>query len=221
MKRGAPPKREEVRWSAELAYAVGLLTTDGCLSSDGRHIDLTSKDREQLGNFMRCIDKKVRIGIKKTVTGKSVNRIQFSDVVLYRFLLSIGLTPKKTHTLGPITVPDPYFFDFLRGHFDGDGSFYSYHDTRWKKSFMFYLSFVSASRAHISWIQKTLRKRLGVNGYLTHAKGQSVIQLRYAKTETQVILQKMYAKKGAICLSRKRLKIEKALRIVGLSLTAK
>ena len=37
-----------MKWTSELAYAVGLLTTDGSLSKDGRHIDLTSKDVEQL-----------------------------------------------------------------------------------------------------------------------------------------------------------------------------
>ncbi len=36
-----------MKWTANLAYAVGLITTDGCLSKDGRHIDLTSKDLEQ------------------------------------------------------------------------------------------------------------------------------------------------------------------------------
>ena len=218
MKRGAPPKREEVTWSAKVAYAVGLMTTDGCLQSDGRHLDLTSKDKQQLVNFMRCIGKTVRIGKKKTTTGRQVSCIQFSDVVLFRFLLSIGLTPRKTHTLGPVEVPDLYFFDFLRGHFDGDGSFYSYYDPRWKESFMFYLSFVSASHAHISWLQQSIKKRLGVNGYLTKAKGQSVIQLRYAKREALIIIKKIYSKKASICLSRKRLKIQKALRIVGLSL---
>jgi len=35
-------------WSKELAYVIGLLVTDGCLSKNGRHIDPTSKDREQL-----------------------------------------------------------------------------------------------------------------------------------------------------------------------------
>ena len=33
-------------WTAELAYAVGLITTDGNLSSDGRHLGIPSKDRE-------------------------------------------------------------------------------------------------------------------------------------------------------------------------------
>lgn len=52
----------EIRWSNELAYAVGLIATDGNLSKDGRHIELTSKDTEQLETFKRCLKLKNRIG---------------------------------------------------------------------------------------------------------------------------------------------------------------
>lgn len=218
MKRGRKPGRSEVVWSADLAYATGLMATDGCLSSDGRHLDLTSKDREQLLNFMRCIRRPLPISLKRTPEGRSVSRVQFSDVTLYRFFLDAGLTPKKTHTIGPIAVPEKYFFDFLRGHYDGDGTFYSYYDPRWKNSFMFYLSFVSASRRHILWLRDMLERRIGVKGHITSAKGHAVVQLKYAKAETLIILKHLYPRKLSICLTRKRLKIAKVLRIVGLSL---
>lgn len=39
------PQGKPITWSPEIAYAVGLLTTDGSLSIDGRHIDFTSKDK--------------------------------------------------------------------------------------------------------------------------------------------------------------------------------
>jgi len=46
---GIKPKEQVNRkWSPDLAYAIGLLTTDGCLANDGKHFDLTSKDMEQL-----------------------------------------------------------------------------------------------------------------------------------------------------------------------------
>ncbi len=48
------PKRT-YEWSPEIAYSVGLMASDGCLSKDGRHIDLTSVDIEQLENFSRAI----------------------------------------------------------------------------------------------------------------------------------------------------------------------
>lgn len=217
-KVGARPKRGVVEWSADIAYATGLMATDGCLSSDGRHLDLTSKDREQLLNFMSCIKKDVLVGKKKTPQGGAVSRIQFSDVTLYKFFLTVGLTPKKTHTLGALFIPDKYFFDFLRGHFDGDGTFYSYYDRRWQNSFMFYVTFVSASRKHILWVQNMIKKHTGVKGHITSAKGHAVVQLKYAKKEGLAVLRKMYSKDKLVCLSRKRLKIVQALRIVGWSL---
>src|SRR3989338_7960663 len=152
--RGARPRRkDEIKWSSDIAYAVGLITTDGCLSNDGRHIIFVSKDREQLKNLMSAL--KIRVKIGNTIsgyTGKPTTRIQFGDVKLYRFLLEIGLMPNKTKILTSISVTDEYFFDFLRGHFDGDGSFYSYWDPRWKSSYMFYTVFISASKNHINWL---------------------------------------------------------------------
>lgn len=38
----------DIRWSPALAYAIGLIATDGNLSGDGRHLTVTSKDRDLL-----------------------------------------------------------------------------------------------------------------------------------------------------------------------------
>lgn len=205
--------REPLRWSSDLAYAVGLLVTDGSLSKDGRHIVLVSKDSEQLTNFSRAIGKR-QLPVDKTksgYTGKYVPRIQFSDVVLYRFLLGIGLKPNKTKTIGEILVPEEYLFDFLRGHHDGDGYFYSYFDPRWVSSFMYYLSFTSSSKRHIEWIRARLKSSIGVWGHITRDQKKTVYNLKYAKKEGLKILKRMYDDKEAICLSRKKLKIIEAL----------
>ncbi len=123
------------------------------------------------------------------------------------------MMPAKTKTLGALKIPDEYFWDFLRGAYDGDGCFYSYWDPRWKSSFMYYLTFISASEMHIKWIDSAIERLAGVKGKIT--KHRSVYQLRYAKRSSFAILQKMYPRKGVISLSRKRLKIENALGIVG------
>lgn len=218
--RGPKPKREKVVWSSNLAYAVGLLVTDGSLSKDGRHIELTSIDREQLTNFMKCLGIRVKIGNKRSgFTGKKTTRIQFGDVTLYSFLLEIGLTPNKTKTIGQLNIPDRYFFDFLRGHYDGDGCFYSYWDPRWRSSFMYYISFVSASKRHIDWLQFSIARLVHVRGHVTKSSQfGSVYQLRYAKREGLILLQCLYKNKQAVALSRKKLKIRRALRIVGITL---
>lgn len=216
-KRGPKPKKIiNTEWSANLAYAVGLITTDGCLSKDGLLVDLTSKDEEQLLNFSKAVGVEFKIGKKRSGNGEYL-RIQFKNRFFYDFLLFVGLTPAKSKTISRIKIPDKYFFDFLRGCFDGDGCFYSYWDPRWKSSFMFYTEFCSASLDFIKWLQTTVNKLSGITGHMaTSGKNHSMWQLKYAKKESLVLLKKMYYSNKNIFLSRKRLKIDKALCIVGL-----
>ncbi len=98
---------------------------------------------------------------------------------------------------------------------DGDGSFYSYFDPRWKSSFMFYLIFASASRGHINWLRKEISDHCGTVGHITTDDKKIIHQLKYAKRESLKILKNMYYSESVICLSRKRLKVEKALKITG------
>src|SRR3989344_6346273 len=188
-KRGVKPKgKVDITWSANFAYAIGLLASDGCLQNDSRHIDLTSKDREQLENFLRAVSIKVKITNKNSSLSKKYLRVQFGDVLFYKFLLNIGFTPAKSKTIGAIIIPPKYFFDFLRGSFDGDGTFYSYWDPRWRSSFMFYTVFASASHKHIDWIRRELFNRLKVKGHIARDSKKSTYQLRYAKNESFKIL---------------------------------
>ncbi len=218
-KRGPKPKEIiNTKWSANLAYAVGLIATDGCLSSDGLLIDLTSNDREQLNNYCECLGVNFKICNKSSGGGKKSLRVQFKNRFFYDFLLSIGLTPAKSKTIKKIAVPDKYFFDFLRGCFDGDGCFYSYWDPRWKSSFMFYTEFCSASPIFIEWLQQKINILAGVSGHVTTAKKHSMRQLKYAKEESVILLKKMYYSPKNIFLFRKRLKINKALGIVGIKI---
>jgi len=213
-----PLGKTKIKWSSNFTYAIGLLTTDGSLSIDGRHIELTSKDEEQLKNFIKCLNIKSKIRFKHSGSGKLHKRVQFGDVNFYKFLMVIGLMPRKTKIIGVIKIPKEYFFDFLRGHFDGDGSFYSYWDTRWRSSYMFYTSFVSASKNHIDWLQKSIYNFLRIKGHITKSVNDSVYQLKYAKVESLKLLSKIYYDKNVICLSRKRQKIERALKIINKNL---
>lgn len=209
-------KRTSTKWSPSLAYAIGLITTDGSLSIDGRHINFTSKDYQLVKLFKEILNLRNKVGLKtrRKEEQRSYFQIQFGDINFYKFLLSIGLTPHKSKTLDRIIIPKIYFFDFLRGHFDGDGTFYSYWDRRWKSSYMFYLVFNSASPKHILWIRKKLQNLLKVRGHITHDPRRTIYSLKYAKRESLLILRKMY-KNETMCLIRKRLKIEKALDIIG------
>src|SRR3989344_2788690 len=213
-KSGVKPKgKVKIKWSAKFAYAIGLMVTDGCLYNDSRHMSLTTKDIEQAQNFKKCLGISVKIGLKSRGHSKEKKyyHVQFGDVVFYKFLYSIGLTSAKSKTIAGIVLPEEYFFDFLRGCFDGDGSFYSYWDPRWRSSHMFYVVFASASRKHIIWLQEEIEKRLNIQGHITGKKENVFFQLKYAKKEALEIIRKMYYNQKVVCLSRKRSKIEKAL----------
>ncbi|MEX1086929.1 MAG: LAGLIDADG family homing endonuclease, partial [Candidatus Paceibacterota bacterium] len=119
MRRGSKPKgKVRIQWSSNFAYAIGLLAADGCLSKDGRHIDVTSNDYDQLENFIKALDIDVKITQKSSGRGYTSWHVQFSDVLFYKFLTEIGITSAKSKTLRKLDIPDEYFFDFLRGEFD-------------------------------------------------------------------------------------------------------
>jgi hypothetical protein len=203
-----------MKWTADLAYSVGLITTDGSLSKDGRHINLTSKDLDQITTFASLLHLKNKIGRKKSSYNPQgiYYQIQFGDVQFYRFLLSIGITPNKTKNLGSIDIPPKYFVDFLRGHLDGDGFTYSYWDKRWKNSFMLYTGFISASKDHISWLQDQIKKTFLIKGVISF--NRTVYRLMYAKKSSLILLNKLYYKDDLPCLKRKRFKIAQCLAII-------
>lgn len=213
----------KIAWSPDFAYAVGLLASDGCMYKDGRHLNLTTKDKEQAENFVNCLKLRVKIGLKSSGSSrdKKYFHIQFGDTLFYQFLLGVGLTPAKSKTIGKLKIPSNFFFHFLRGVFDGDGSSYSYWDPRWRSSFMFYMTFSSASLPFLTWLQYEIRKRLKIKGHITNSGGakkeNKCHQLKYAKRESIPLIKEIYGDGGKY-LARKQLKIRDTLAIVGLSL---
>ena len=203
------------KWTGGLAYIIGLITSDGCLSKDGRHIDFTSKDLDQIQNFTKILGLNNKIGIKKNKLDETKNcfRVQFGNVRFYRFLLTIGLSPNKSKIIKSIKVPEKYFKDFLRGLFDGDGFSFSYWDKQWKTSFRLYCGFVSASRRHLEWLQSQISNLYGINGKIG-VEGRTAYQLRFAKKSSIQFFKILYYKGDLICLYRKKYKFEQSLCII-------
>tara|TARA_Y100000310_G_scaffold208118_1_gene208646 strand:+ start:8387 stop:9091 length:705 start_codon:yes stop_codon:yes gene_type:complete len=215
-KRGARPKgKVKIEWSPNFSYAIGLLASDGSLSKDGRHINFTSKDKEQVITFKSCLGLgHIKLGRKGSGSSdeKKYFQIQFGDILFYRWLVDIGITPNKSKTIHSIKIPSKYFFDFLRGCFDGDGSMYAYWDPRWKSSYMFYLQLTSSSRDFLYWLQKSIYRHYKIQGRL-NTSGRNTYQLRFAKTETLKLFKKMYYSNNIPYLKRKFTKAQKIFRI--------
>ena len=189
--------------SSDLWYFVGLLATDGCLSSDGRHIDITAKDKD----FLTKLNDRFVLSNKLSVKNKSKNNqaycISFSNKNFYDFLVSIGLTPNKSLTLGEIKVPDEWFGYFLRGVIDGDGSIRSWlHPSNGIEQWS--LRLYSASNTFIEWLKNKIEDLLLVKGKIHKSSrvGRYLYVLKYGKISAKIILRNCYSK-NSLSLDRK------------------
>ncbi len=197
-------------WTPGLAYLVGLIATDGCLSGDGRHIDITSKDFQLLETVNEILPRRQKIAFKRNGHGQTAYCIQIGDVAMYRWLLQLGLTPRKSKAIGRLKIPKELFADFFRGVFDGDGSAYCYCDRRWAASTTVCLSVASASIKFISFLRNKLSIALGIKGSVSGFRC-AVFQLRYAKRESRKLAAWIYYSDDVPCLLRKREKVKNIL----------
>lgn len=184
----------KVGWSSAFAYAIGLITTDGNLSKDGRHINLTSKDLEMIVNFKKCLGLENKIGRK--ARGGSMEKkyfvVQFGDTNFYNFLLSIGLKPAKSHTLKELLIPDEFFKDFLRGCIDGDGSIGAFRHPE-SKYLQLRTRLYSGSKSFLVWIKYKISTNVSIDTGWIEGKGKTrVYKLVFAKNDSVKLLRFIY-----------------------------
>lgn len=212
-------------WTPDLAYVVGLLVTDGCLSKNNRMVTLVSKDREILENFKACLNIETKIGDHVSGIGNHYLHIQYGNVQFYDWLLKIGLFQAKSYTIGEIDIPDEFFRDYFRGCIDGDGSIQTYDDKynvykgRQYNTQRLFIKLVSASEQHIRWQQGKIEELTGVRGFITYVepkiKGRVPIWgLKFAKKKSLRIIEWIYYTPDVPCLHRKREIAEKAIKII-------
>lgn len=201
-----------LEWSDSMAYIVGLTATDGCLITGRRVVNFKSEDRQLVETYLRLLGRLNRIRIVKTRTGGVVYVTQFHDSRLYRWFLSVGLTPRKSLTLGAIPVPDQFLLPLARGLMDGDGSIANFVHAPTRKTYPDYryerlgVSFLSASRPHIDWLRERLRPISDTRGYVETSQREGrhdMYKLKYGKAATIRLLTAFYPNPDVPRLIRK------------------
>lgn len=185
-------------------YLVGLITSDGCLSKDGRHIIITSKDKTYLTELMRLIGLNCKIPSKRR--GNDAYQqgtyyvLQFSDVAFYGFLKKIGLMSNKSLVIARLKIPRSQFCHFLRGLIDGDGCIRSWiHPSNGCEQWS--LTIYSASVDFLSWLSSEIFILYHAVGKI-HESTRSVKILKFGKLAAKKILKECYAD-NEFCLRRK------------------
>jgi len=195
----------KIEWSPDFAYSIGLLATDGNLSKDGRHINMTSKDEEMVLVFKKCLGIKNKIGRKSRGGSKEKKyfQVQFGDKNFYNFLVSIGLTQAKSKILASLKIPNRYFADFLRGCIDGDGSI---HITKHPESQYPQLQtrLSSASPLFLDWVKGEISRHINPEGgWIEKKKNKNIEVLVYAKSDSIKLLNFIYYSRRIPYLRRK------------------
>lgn len=195
-------RRVDIKWSPYFAYAIGLLATDGNLSQDGRHFNLTSKDEELIKCFRTALCIKNKIGRKSRgddPRDKKYYVVQFGDVVLYRFLEKVGLHPRKSRSIGKLAIPIKYFYDFFRGCIDGDGTIGTFRHPE-SRNPQLRVRLVSGSRTFLDWIH-SITSRDQLYGYIKRSR--NIWELAYPMGVSKRLLRRMYYPNFPPSLTRK------------------
>jgi len=131
-------------WTDEMAYVLGVLLTDGCLSmrkqswvsttsmTASKYIPILSiaqKEPELLNKLLKLIkcNAPIHFREKKIYGGKVAGAIYsfcFDCTLSYPDLIRYGLKPQKSLDVQFPDIPSPYIRHFIRGCWDGDGTVY-------------------------------------------------------------------------------------------------
>lgn len=115
----------------EKAYWIGFLFADGCISDRHRvQLGLQETDIGHIKKFQQFV-KGDFYKITNIVSNKSCS-FKFVSEKISNDLATYGVVPRKTLTDNfALNIPNEFIFDYLRGFFDGDGSFHIDTRGRW------------------------------------------------------------------------------------------
>lgn len=175
-------------WSIEMAYVLGLIITDGCITKEGS-VSLSMNDREILEQV------KMIMGSEHSVTASKhqdkLYHFQFARERLVKDLAQLGIGPRKSLTVKFPQIPEAYTADFIRGVFDGDGSVFFVKDS---KRCPINTKFCSGSKDFIVGLEANLQT-LGLpkrNIYEQETKNGIYYTIKYGHDDSQELFNVLY-----------------------------
>jgi hypothetical protein len=193
------------------AYILGLLYADGYNNRTSHivKIDLKSNDIALLNEIKVEINstQEIKLYTNKTSYGNcEIARLRFTSEQFSNDLELLGCIQNKSLLLKyPTTLIDEFFFSFLRGYYDGDGSLTltktKYFDPQWS---------IVGTPEFLTVIQKKLTGLLNINSQISQSpkKSECTKYLKIKGTkQLDKLLNNLYLCSG-IKLTRKYLKYQ-------------
>jgi hypothetical protein len=156
-------------WSIEMAYVLGFLFADGCLtrcvkfqSQDYYQLQITIMDLDLLNKIKELMKSEHPILPRRNSNGKIIYGITIGREKITQDLIKLGLTPRKSLIAKFPDMPEELIKHFIRGYFDGDGSISFSRNKRYKGG-IWKVSFLSGSQNFIKSIRENLHKFTGIS----------------------------------------------------------
>jgi len=176
------------------AYWLGFMYTDGYVTTENRWgLELSIIDIEHMKKFLNEFDCNINIKVRDRKNSTSCS-FQIKNKIMFDNFVRCGVIKNKSTLLEfpPIDIlPREFYLDFIRGLFDGDGSFvfYKYDRVRKDRNNKIYntiykeSSFVCKSESFIIKLKQTIFEETGVNFNLTCNSRDNLPTLRISKSK--------------------------------------
>lgn len=185
------------------AYWLGFLMADGYVNYTKGYIELTLKatDEEILHSLSRSLN---MASVSITTPREGIVRLVLYSKRMVDDLSTLGCTQAKTHTIEFPVLPPQLERHFIRGYFDGDGSY-----TVSNRTFD-----LTGRRAFLLQVIDRF-VGIGLNAlkvYQRHPeRGNDISYIRYGGKHVSRILYEYLYSGASVYLSRKKLKFEKGM----------
>lgn len=152
-------KCEDCDWTSDFAYIWGFWLADGCLSRNYEKlvISFTNQDNILLGKIKKVLQ--LDNILTKCKSNKYPNSIWYTfgsrNSELISKIIRYGGTERKSLS-ARLPNRSEYFYDFLRGYFDGDGSIGNYRIRKDRSYTTLKIQFTSGSELLLDQIKTKL-----------------------------------------------------------------
>ncbi len=184
-------------WSDEMAYVLGFMFADGHIGDyeyfRGKYINFSNTEKSLVYLIKNLLGSEHEIYERPIAqSGKILYRLRIGSKYLFKRLLELGVTPRKSLTMKFPSVPKEFFGSFLLGYFDGDGCVHvQLSNKKMPKGLV--VIFTGASRDFLEVLQSRLAKYgTRSNALCKHGSTPGTFQLRYYTRDSLRIYLCMY-----------------------------
>lgn len=180
------------------AYLLGFLAADGCVEKDGGiKIGLSSVDRQFLENIKTALQSNYPIRDYQTKDGFNVSEFIFRSQQIKLQLQKYNIINRKTYTfLFPYNLPEKYWIDFIRGYWDGDGTFCL-------SGLYARASLCAYNKEFLEQVLNILDEKYSIKKVKIYQNKNKIYYFQYSQNAAKQLYQTFYQEKPNLYLPRK------------------